>query len=318
MKKLNVGIVGYGNIGMAIEKDILTRQNINLVCVFSKRDIKSTLGTKIEKTSNLEKYKGKIDLLFLCCGSFGELEELAYRAIENFCTIDCFDTHSKMENYSATIDKKAKENHKIALYACGWDPGIFSIMRSLFKSVGEKEANAFWGKGISQGHTNAIKQLSTIKDGVQFTVPNKKIMKKCLANKDFSIDANKKHKRVCYIVKNPSTKKSFIKKQILSIPNYFAGQKVKIKFTTQNRLNALKAKPYHKGCVISKFETDNSESFMNFSIGMESNPALTSRIMITCTNAYRYLAKRHKFGAFSMLDLPIKSFQQNESDLSSL
>ena len=317
-KKLKVGIVGYGNLGMAVEQNLANNSEMELIAIFSKRNVKSNLGNKVENANNIYKYEGEIDVLFLCGGSYDEVENTALALCQKFDTIDCFDTHAKMQVYSQNLNKITKENKRISLYACGWDPGLFSVMRSLFESICEKNVQTFWGKGVSQGHTNALKQIDGIVDALQYTIPNKKVLAKCKNDCDYDVDNNQKHVRLCYVVKDKKANKKQIVKYIKSVPNYFQGQKVITKFVSQNKLNKLKHDKSHKGEVFGKLHLCNKTFSMNFDLKLESNPIFTARVMLVCARALINLKYAHKYGAYSMLDLPIKYLQTDSKDISNL
>ena len=203
MKKINVGIVGYGNLGKGVESAIAHSEYFNLVKIFSNRTgLTSPLNSSFEETKNLEKYAGKIDILFLCGGSYSDIEKIGPRTIKLFNTVDSFDTHAKLEKYINSLDKMAKNSQKVAVSAAGWDPGLMSMMRIIFNSVSpvHTPANAFWGMGVSQGHSDAIRRVNGVKNAIQYTVPNNKIVKNCETQFDYVPQGTEKHSRLCYVV----------------------------------------------------------------------------------------------------------------------
>lgn len=290
MKKIRVGIVGYGNLGMSVAKLVFGDPRFELVAIFSRRKIVSNLAP-VFPFDKIEKFKGKIDIIFLCSGSFSTLQNDALRVLKNFNTIDAFDTHEKIKTHLYSCKKIAQKNQKIAFCSFGWDPGLFSLMRLIFCAV---EGNCFtsWGKGISQGHTQALKQIKDVKDAVEYTVPNNNLIKKLKRGK--TINPNKLHTRICYIYAEKNYLK--IKKKILKIPHYFKGQKVKIKFVEKQKLLDLK-KSYHKGQVFTHFDT------LNFSLNTTSNPTITAKILIAFARVQYQYIKAKKFGAYSILDI---------------
>ena len=312
-KKIKIGIVGYGNLGMALEQDILESSNYEIVAIFSKRNISSPHGTKVEMQSNILNYIGQIDIMLLCGGSYGEQEEMTKELLKSFDTIDCFDTHAKMIDYSKSLEQIAKENKKVALFGCGWDPGLFSMMRCIFDSISLGKSHTFWGKGLSQGHTNALKQINGVKDALQFTIPNKKILKKCKKDSSFVPPEKDKHSRLCYIVKEESASAKEIVKNIHQMPNYFEGYKVKIKFVPQAYLDRLKKDKSHRGQVFDNFSILSRHFEMWFGLDLESNALFTARIMQTCINALLSYKKHKKYGAYSMLDIPPKMYRADDA-----
>ena len=311
-KKTKIGIVGYGNLGMALEQDILASNKYEIVAIFSKRNISSPHGTKVDLYSNIVSYVGQIDIMLLCGGSYGEQEEITKELLKNFDTIDCFDTHAKMKEYSLALNRIAKENKKVALFGCGWDPGLFSAMRCYFESISLGKSHTFWGKGLSQGHTNALKQISGVKDALQFTIPNKKILKKCKKDSSFVPPEKDKHSRLCYIVKEETASAKEIIKTVRQMPNYFEGYKVKIKFVSQHSLDKLKKDKSHRGQVFDKFSILGRHFEMWFGLELESNALFTARIMQTCINALLSYKNHKKYGAYSMLDIPPKMYRTQD------
>ena len=290
--KLNVGIVGYGNLGKAVEKNIKKSDEFNLVAIFSKRNLSNTINYK-----NIDEYKDKIDILFLCGGSQNELEKQGIKLIKNFNIIDCYDNHDKLKNYISKIDFLAKKNKTVSLCSFGWDPGIFSFMRGLFDGLGYRPYT-FWGKGLSQGHTQAIKNIDGVKDGLQFTIPNNKIKNKIKGGKE--IEQNKKfHRRLCYVVCNLQDREK-IKKKIINMPDYFEGYKTTVKFVSQKKLNMLKTFS-HRGEVVS------TSNVLNFALTLPSNPDFTATVLVSFARAIKGLLNDKKFGAFTIFDLPLSS-----------
>ena len=228
---INVGIVGYGNLGKAVARELKNCQGFNLVEIFSKRDLKET-----EKLSCLKNYKGKIDLLFLCCGSKDRLEDLSYECIKDFSIIESYDNHQRLKEHINHLNTLAQENKKIALCSFGWDPGLFSYMRGLFDSLGFAPYT-FWGKGLSQGHTQAIKNINGVKAGLQFTIPNTKILRRLKQSKSLPQNASC-HRRKCYVVCDKKDR-VFVKSKITTMPHYFAGHKTLVKFVSQQKLERL-------------------------------------------------------------------------------
>ncbi len=290
--KINVGIVGYGNLGKELERNILKNESFNLVKIFSNRTLNNC-----EQICNIQNYKNKIDLLFLCCGSKDKLESTATKCIKNFSIIDCYDNHNRLKKYISKINKLAKDNNKIALCCFGWDPGIFSLMRGLFDGLGFNPYT-FWGKGLSQGHTQAIKNIDGVVDGLQFTVPNKKIINQIKQGKNF-VQNKSFHTRHCYIVCDKKDRENIMQK-IITMPDYFAGYKTKINFVSQCKLDTLKNFS-HKGLITT------CDSAFEFSLTTKSNPELTAKIMIAFARSYIKLKQKKMYGAFTIFDLPFNN-----------
>lgn len=297
MTKLKVGIVGFGNIGKAIKKQIENNEEFELVAIFSKRKINGCVDYE-----KIEEYQGKIDLMFLCAGSQSDLEQVATRVLKNFNTIDCFDNHNKIKSYLINQQEIAEQNKKIAICSVGWDPGLFSLIRGLMDGL-NLNCKTFWGKGLSQGHTQAIKNLSNVVDAVQFTVPNKRAIKQTKQGKDL-VNTHSFHLRQCYVVCEKQNCKT-IRQQILTMPDYFVGYKTKVKFVSLKKLNKIKSFA-HKGEVVSVGDE------IEFKLNLSSNPEFTAKVMLAYARALPILKKSHKFGVFTILDIPISYIIKKE------
>ena len=297
MQKLKVGVVGYGNLGKQVAKQLKTNEQFELVAVFSRRKI---LGC--EAYEKISSYKEKIDLMFLCVGSQTDLESTAHKLIKYFNTIDCYDNHNRIKAYIEKQNTLAKQNNKVALCAFGWDPGLFSLMRALFDSL-NLNYTTFWGKGLSQGHTQAVKNIANVIDAIQFTIPNKKAIKK-IKNGEAVNNGFDLHKRVCYVV----CKKEYqneIKNQIVSMPDYFNGYKTIVKFVSLAKLNKLKSFA-HTGEVLTLGEE------AKFELKLKSNPAFTANVLVSYASYIAKLVSKQEYGAFTILDLPLNMVLKKE------
>ena len=302
--KLNIGIVGYGNLGKAAEQIILSNYNYNLVAIFSKRIVKSKFNTLVENYENITLYQGKIDIMLLCGSSFGELEKQSENVTKFFDCINTFDNHKKIPELVQKLDKIANDSGHRAIVSCGWDPGIFSVIRAMFFAVSNEPPSVFWGKGISMGHSAAIRKLDHVFDAVSFTIPNKQALKKSRLGCAF--DEKYLHSRECFVVADKKYHKQ-LERQIKNIPNYFKNQPTSIHFVEENELAKLKSKMSHKGEVISNFKTvHGSKCFMDFKLKLSSNPNFTACVMVSYINAIINLKLEKKTGAFTCLDIPIK------------
>lgn len=300
--KINIGIVGYGNLGKAIEQVILAKNDFNLVAIFSRRLIQSKFNTPVENYENITNYKNKIDVLLLCGGSFGDLEKQTSELVKDFDCINSFDTHNKILNELEKLDEIAKiSNHRVIM-SCGWDPGIFSNIRALCYSLSGEKPAVFWGKGISMGHSEAIRNIKDVLDGIEFTIPNTLVMKQ--ARKGKLAGNEQLHFRQCYVVAEKKHQKQ-IEKQIKNIPNYFKGQPTSVEFVSQKTLLKLRNKMSHKGDIISKFKTiHGSNSLIEFKLKINSNPNFTAEVMAGYIYAITNLRQKNQVGAYTPLDIP--------------
>lgn len=249
-------------------------------------------------------YKDKIDLMMLCGGSFADLEKQTTDALLYFDCINTFDNHKKMLPEYERLNQLAKSTKHRLIMACGWDPGIFSIMRALFYSISNVPPSVFWGKGISMGHSDAIRQVKHVNDGIEFTIPNQDSIK--LAKKGKLTGDETLHFRQCYVVADKKYH-SYIEKNIKNIPDYFKNQPTTISFVSNSEFLKLKSKMSHKGEIISKFSTfDGSNCFLNFKLQIDSNPSFTATIMSKYIDAIINLKLNNNTGAFNPMDIPIK------------
>lgn len=302
MKKIRVGVIGYGNLGKSVEELVSGDEAFELVSVFSKRNVKVASG-KVDFTRNIHKYKNRIDVMFLCGGSSSCLMEEAQRALENFCCIDAFDTHKKIAEHVSICDAIAKQNKKVVFCSIGWDPGLFSLMRVLLKAVCG-DVFTTWGKGVSQGHSEAIRCIKGVKDAIQYTIPNKKIVQKIKKGKIKNLDNIKElHSRLCYVVALPEHQKSITQK-ITNMPNYFKGYKTKVVYVSEMQM--LK---HGKMCHAGEVFTSGGE--LCFKLQTKSNPDMTAKIMTAYAKVLFEYLKREQFGAYTILQIPIAELLNN-------
>ncbi len=294
MKKIKVAIVGYGNLGKSLEELLLNDKRFDLKCVFSRRDIKAKVFTY--PMSKIKNFKNKIDLLFLCGGSKSDIENQAEELVNDFNFIDCFDNHNHIKNYISNLEEKAKCTKHTCVCCCGWDPGLFSMMRLLFNSI-EGNCFTFWGKGVSQGHSQAIRNIKGVEDAIQYTLPNKEIVKQIKNGVKPNVNTKDLHHRQCFVVANGN--KNLIKETIIKMPDYFEGYKTTVKFIDGEQMKSHK-KLYHGGEVLTLNDT------MNFKLKLESNPVFTAKVMKAYAIALNNLYESGEYGAYSILDIAPK------------
>ena len=315
---IKIGIVGYGNLGKACEEIVHIDHRFELVGIFTRRDpsgMSSDFGSKFYAQSDLKKFKDKIDVLLLCVGSANDLRNLASELGKDFCTVDSFDNHAEMKMHFNEMNEVAIKNDKVALVGIGWDPGIFSIMRGLFDGVTPKDTvHTFWGKGVSQGHSEAIRKIKGVKYAIQYTVPKKEIVEAIKNGNRIELDNKQKHIRECYVVCDKIDEKR-IEDEIKSIPNYFVGYETKVNFITEKEfLDRHKEMP-HGGLVIKNAEVCGKKEQMEFSLKLESNPKYTASILMSYAIANYKFQTIHHYGAKTILDVPI-SFLLGEESIS--
>lgn len=289
IKKIKIGIVGFGKLGKACADQIKKRQEFELVGIFSRRTIEGTIPL-----DQIVNYKNKIDVLLMCVGSSDDAPTIIPHLAQNFNTVDSFDNHSKLPEYIRSIKTK-----KVCIAATGWDPGLFSVLRLyLTATMPEGILQTFWGKGVSLGHTNAIKQIDGIRDAIQFTVPKPEAILE--AKKGIYVLPRNRHKRICNIVtatKATSNNNESIANKIKQIPNYFAGQETEVNF-----VKSITPKSYHAGQVIA---TDGTTS-AHFKLDLKDNAQFTAQVMLAYALANYSLQRDKQRGVFTVADIAPK------------
>lgn len=306
--KIRAGIVGYGNLGKGVELALKENPDFELIGIFTRRDI-STIDSdsNIISISNVLDFKDKIDIMFLCGGSAKDLPEQCPTLAKHFNTIDSYDNHKNIPKYFETIDNIAKKSNKVSLISAGWDPGLFSIARLLSQAVlPNGKEYTFWGKGVSQGHSDAIRRIDGVKDAVQYTIPSKKAIEKIRSGQTPVLNNKDRHKRVCYVAADYTGDKDRIEQEIKSMPNYFLGFDTTVHFITEEELKEKHSKMPHGGCVICTGTTrNNHKQVMEFSLSLESNPEFASSVLVAFARAVYRLSNEGKKGAFTVLDIPL-------------
>ena len=295
---MNYGICGYGNLGRAVEK-VLYENNEKIVGIFSRRNnIKSELGTKTYLFDKASAFASKIDVMIMCGGSQEDLIWQSPYMCKYFNIIDTFDTHAKIKQHRQNLETVAKESGNVAIYSCGWDPGLFSLLRALSFAIFDRNPITFWGKGVSQGHSETLRNIQGIKDAIQFTIPRKDVVRQLKNNSNVKIDPNQLHERHCYICVDGTRSLTDIENDIRQTENYFKNQKVIVEVCSQSKIDALKRKMYHKGLVFSGDE----HSALEFSVKMDNNPLFTAKIIYAYSKSIDKLIS----GAYSVLEIPLK------------
>lgn len=307
-EKINVGIMGYGNLGRGVQQALKQNPDFELVSVFTRRDPWTlSIGAPVAHISELSKYQGKIDVMILCGGSATDLPEQGPEVAAQFNMVDSFDTHAKIPEYFEKIDKAAKANGKVGLISTGWDPGLFSLARLLGQSVlPEGKDYTFWGKGVSQGHSDAIRRVPGVKNGIQYTVPVEQAIEKVRRGDNPELTTREKHVRVCYVVPEEGADRAQIEKTIKEMPNYFADYDTTVHFITEEELKANHSGMPHGGFVIRTGKTgEGTKQRIEFSLTLGSNPEFTASVLVAYARAVYRMAKEGKTGALTVFDIPL-------------
>ncbi|EFM38246.1 diaminopimelate dehydrogenase [[Eubacterium] yurii subsp. margaretiae ATCC 43715] len=318
MKKIKIGIIGYGNLGRGVEEAVKHSEDMELVAVFTRRDKDSvkTGGAKVESLDKLANYKDEIDICVLCGGSATDILTQAPKIAETFNTVDSFDTHAKVPEYFATMDGIAKKSGKLSMISTGWDPGLFSIMRVLFESILPKGDNyTFWGKGISQGHSDAIRRIDGVLDAKQYTIPKEDVINSLKNGEKIEITATSSHIRECFVVVDEKADKSKIEQSIKTMPNYFEGYETIVHFISQEELDKNHNRLPHGGKAIRYGATsEQNNEVIEFSLNLDSNPEFTASVNIACVRALYKMIQDGKTGACTILDVPVGYFSPKSSE----
>lgn len=305
---LRIGIVGYGNLGRGAELAIQQNPDMELVAIFTRRETTDlSTDSKVVSISQIEDYKDKIDVMILCGGSAKDLPEQVIMISKLFNTVDSFDTHAKIPEYFEQVDQASKTNGKLSLISTGWDPGLFSMARLLGQSILPKgEDYTFWGKGLSQGHSDAVRRVDGVKNGVQYTIPMESAIEKVRAGENPQLSTAEKHERVCYIVANEGVDLAEIENTIINMPHYFDQYDTTVNFISEEELLKNHSTMPHGGIVFRSGVTGNgSKQRIEFSLELESNPEFTASVLVAYTRAIGKMAKEGQTGAKTVFDIPL-------------
>ena len=308
---IKVGIYGYGNLGKGVECAINQNDDFSLVGVFSRRNpesVKTCFNTPVYKAENVFDFVDKIDVLIICGGSATDLPEQSPMLSKYFNVVDSFDTHAKIPEHFNNVDKVCKENNKTSLISSGWDPGLFSINRVYASSVlANSKYYTFWGKGVSQGHSDAIRRISGVKDAKQYTIPVESSLELVRSGVNPELSTREKHVRECFVVAEDGADLAGIENEIKTMPNYFADYDTTVHFISQEELNANHAGIPHGGFVICSGKTGvnlQNNHVIEYSLKLDSNPEFTASVLVCYARAVYKLNKENSFGCKTVFDVP--------------
>ncbi len=314
-EKIRVAIAGYGNLGKGIESQLSKNPDMELVCIFTRRNpssLKIKSSVPVIHMDNMADWKDKIDVVFLCGGSATDLPVQGPAFAYMFNTVCSFDTHAKALEYSESLNKATANSNTIAMMSIGWDPGLFSHMRLLIKSIlPNSKVYTFWGEGVSQGHSDAIRRIEGVKDARQYTVPIEDALQRIRNGETPDFTKREMHKRVCYVVAEDGADKSKIEKEIKTMPNYFDEYDTTVNFISYEELIENHSKLPHGGTVIGVGQTSNgTNQVVEFSLNLDSNPEFTSSVLIAYGRATYLMSKNGEKGCKNFSDVPPKYLSQ--------
>ncbi|WP_297996783.1 diaminopimelate dehydrogenase [uncultured Campylobacter sp.] len=308
-EKIKIAVLGYGNLGRGVELVARNSKDLELSAVFSRREPRSvqTYGAPVFSADEILAHKGKFDVLVLCGGSATDLPTQTPEFAQNFNVVDSFDTHAKIPGHFAAVDAAAKAGGNVGIIAVGWDPGLFSLNRLFGESVLQNGSSyTFWGKGVSQGHSDAIRRIEGVVDARQYTVPIDSALERVRAGENPNLSTREKHLRECYVVAEEGADKARIEREIKTMPNYFADYDTSVHFVDLATLKKEHGGIPHGGFVLrsgATGERGENKHLIEFSLKLDSNPEFTASVLVAYARAAYRLAKKGERGAFSVFDI---------------
>lgn len=308
---INVGICGYGNLGRGIEKAVKLAPDMQLVGVFTRRDPKNVIlasDVQAYHIDDLKDFTNKIDVLILCGGSATDLPTQTPELVKMFNVVDSFDTHAKIYEHYGNVNKNALENNKTAIISTGWDPGMFSLNRIYMEAILPNGNDyTFWGKGVSQGHSDAIRRIEGVLDARQYTIPKEDALELVRSGVNPNLSVREKHLRDCYVVLKEGADPEKVRQEIISMPNYFADYDTYVNFISLEELKEKHNGIPHGGFVIRTGETsDGTKHRIEYSLQLDSNPEFTSSVMLAYARACYRLSQEGQFGCKTVFDVAPK------------
>ena len=308
---LKIGIYGYGNLGKGVESAIKQNDDMELFGVFTRRDPTKVkllnADAKAFSASDILKYKNDIDVLIICGGSATDLPEMTPALAEHFNVIDSFDTHADIPKHFANVDAAAKKGGKIGIISVGWDPGMFSINRLYSSAIlPDGKDYTFWGKGVSQGHSDAIRRIEGVKDARQYTCPVESALEAVRSGKEPELTTRQKHTRLCFVVAEDDADLTRIENEIKTMPKYFADYDTTVNFITQEELDREHKGIPHGGIVIRTGKTGISKEnnhVIEYKLTLDSNPEFTASVLVAYARAAKRMNDNGEIGCKTVFDV---------------
>ena len=305
---IKLGILGYGNLGRGVENAMKFNKDMELCAIFTRRNpetVKINSNTPVVSVNDIEQWKDKLDVLIICGGSATDLPVQTPKYAEMFNVIDSFDTHARIPEHFANVDKAAKKSNKVAIISLGWDPGMFSLNR-LFGNVllPNGKDYTFWGKGISQGHSDAIRRIKGVKNAKQYTIPVEEALKSVRNGENPELTTRQKHTRECFVVLEEGADPKQVEQEIVTMPNYFSDYDTTVHFITEEELVKNHSGIPHGGFVIRTGETSvGTKHVIEYSLKLDSNPEFTSSVLVAYARACYRLNKEGQSGCKTIFDI---------------
>lgn len=318
---IKIGILGYGNLGKGTELAVKDNSDMELVAIFTRRkpeDLKTITDVPVININEIKDWKDKIDVMILCGGSATDLPEQGPQYAEMFNTIDSFDTHARISEYYKKVNESAKKGRHVSIISVGWDPGLFSLNRLYAESIlPYGNTYTFWGPGVSQGHSDAIRRINGVKNAIQYTIPKENVIETIRNGDNREYTPREKHLRECFVVLEEGADKNKIENEIKTMPNYFADYDTIIHFVTEDELRLNHSGMPHGGFVIRTGNTgknNETKQVLEYSLKLESNPEFTASVLLAYARAAYKLSKSGESGAKTVLDIPPKMLSQKTNE----
>ncbi len=307
---MKLAIYGYGNLGRGVEAAILKNPDMELVGVFTRRDpasVRTQTGAKVFAADEIQNHKDEIDAVILCGGSATDLPTLTPMLAKDFCVIDSFDTHANIPAHFDAVDAAARAGGKLALISCGWDPGMFSLNRLYANAIlPDGKDYTFWGRGVSQGHSDAIRRIPGVLDARQYTVPIEDALEAVRSGRQPELTARQKHLRECYVAAAPDADRAAIETAIKTMPNYFADYDTTVTFISEEEMKQNHSALPHGGFVIRTGKTgirDEHTHRIEYSLTLDSNPEFTGSVLVAFARAIGRMADRGETGCRTVFEI---------------
>lgn len=309
---IRIGILGYGNLGRGVECAVKQNPDMELAAVFTRRNPDTvkilTEGVKVYPLEEAKNMTDQIDVMILCGGSATDLPAQTPEFAKLFHVVDSFDTHAKIPEHYAAVDASAKEGKKVAVISSGWDPGMFSLNRVYANAIlPDGKDYTFWGKGVSQGHSDAIRRIAGVKDARQYTIPVESALEAIRGGETPELTTRQKHTRECFVVAEEGADLAKIEEEIKTMPNYFSDYDTTVHFITEEELKRDHSRLPHGGFVIRSGRTGwelENKHVIEYSLKLDSNPEFTSSVIVACARAAYRMANEGQTGCRTILDIP--------------
>lgn len=319
---MKIAIAGLGKVGLAAYEAAKRMPEIEITGLFSRREsfmLPQKIKEKVCSFSEMAQFKNKVDVVINCMGSAFDMPVTTPYLAKYFNVVDSFDNHSHFKEHIKKTEHYALQSGKLALVGCGWDPGLFSLARAIFTScMPGGKTYTFWGEGVSQGHSNAVKNIEGVVDAVEYTVPISQALEQVTAGDMPDLNANQMHKRVCYVVLEAGADSDRIKNEIVSMPSYFAPYETQVNFVDYESFLCEHNTHKHEGVVIRSEKAGEEQFLGQFSLKMTSNPSFTAQILLRYALAVYKMNKEGKSGCITVFDIAPGSLFENTSDILNL